>query len=113
MNRIEHRFNIKINFWFLGRKPIFAQLAPDAGRRSSTLKIGGVDAHPNAANGGHPENGNKAGDFVQYSDSGKYVEHGSLLCGIHKLSIRMKGISICGWDQKSKHFITPIKGYLA
>jgi len=52
-----------------GRKPIFAQLAPDAGRRSSTLKIGGVDAHPNAANGGHPENGNKAGDFVQYSDS--------------------------------------------
>ena len=78
MNRIEHRFKRETNFWFLGRKPIFAQLAPDARRQSSTLKIGGVDAHPNAANG-HPENGNKAGDFVQYSDSGKYVEQGNLL----------------------------------
>ena len=80
LNRIEHRFNKKNHFWFLGRKPIFAQLAPDARRQSSTLKIGGVDAHPNAANGGgHLENGNKAGDFVQYSDSGKYVEQGNLL----------------------------------
>ena len=78
LDRIEHSLNLEINFLFLGRKPIFAQLAPDARRQSSTLKIGGVDAHPNAANGGHPENGNKAGDFVQYSDSGKYVQQDNL-----------------------------------
>jgi len=55
-----------------GRKPIYAHLTRPAGP-SSTLKIGGADAHPSVANGGHGghgnENGNKAGDFMYYSDS--------------------------------------------
>ena len=63
---------LTLHFLSLGRKPIYAHLTRPAGP-SSTLKIGGADAHPSVANGGHGghgnENGNKAGDFMYYSDS--------------------------------------------
>ena len=89
LNRIEHGFNMKFHFWFLGRKPIFAHLAPDARRQSSTLKIGGADAHPHAANGGgHSENGNKAGDFMYYSDSGKKKSLNDLVFSIDCVLIK-------------------------